>query len=71
MTFALSFEGKIARESFSGSGLSMSMAGVDTGKWLGIFWFDQMLDAAREIFEGFFGVGDERRSRGSWPRRRW
>lgn len=26
---------------------------------LGIFWFDKMLDAARKIFEGFFGIESE------------
>ena len=26
--------------------------------FLGIFWFEKMLDAARRIFEDFFGVGE-------------
>ena len=25
---------------------------------LGVFWFGKMLDFAREVFEGFFRVGD-------------
>ena len=27
--------------------------------FLGVFWFDRMLDASRDIFDRFFGVNDD------------